>query len=82
MLPFAYVLTSRKTGVEYRAVLSYIRNVVASILRPSVIMTDFESALYRTLMDVYPEAEVHGCFFHFCQVSFVHIIKQLLSSYY
>lgn len=68
MLPFAYVLMSKKTAVAYTTVFSFIKTDFAPMLRPAIIMTDYESALYRSLMKAYPEAEVHGCFFQFCQV--------------
>lgn len=69
ILPFAYVLMTRKTAAAYRVVLTFLKERLPPRLRLAVIMTDYEAVLYISLMNAYPESEVHGCYFHYCQVT-------------
>jgi hypothetical protein len=38
-------------------------------MAPVTIMTDFERALQNALQETFPNAAIHGCFFHFGQVN-------------
>lgn len=44
----------------------YIENNVFQ-LNPKSFMTDFETGLRSALRHVYPDSEVKGCHFHYCQ---------------
>jgi hypothetical protein len=65
-----YVLMSEKTRNAYRFLFREIKDRAADlniILDPLVITSDFESGLLPAIADVFPQARVQGCFFHFCQ---------------
>ena len=49
------------------AVLKIICKGYKIVINLAFIIPDFESALKNTLKEVIPEAEVKGCYFHFCQ---------------
>ena len=38
-----------------------------SNLKPIRVMQDFERALKKATLEVFPHAQIKGCFFHFCQ---------------
>ena len=48
----------------------HVRNM---ILQPTHILCDFESGLLPALNNSFPEAEVWGCYFHFCQSVYKYI---------
>ncbi|XP_052130167.1 uncharacterized protein LOC127751125 [Frankliniella occidentalis] len=67
LYPVAYALMTRRTTDAYEAVLRCICNHVPGIQRPASLMADFEPALRSGFRRVWPEIEVHGCWFHFGQ---------------
>lgn len=57
---------NRKTTAAYTAVFEFIE---ANICKLNAIsfMTDYESAMRNGLRAVYPDAELHACWFHYTQ---------------
>lgn len=67
-----YVLMERKTRSSYDCVLQFIRNNLIPTLRPSVIITDYETALRDVLLSVFQGARSVGCWFHHNQVKLIY----------
>lgn len=65
-IPFIYVLMTRKTQAAYTHLFRCIDDEILP-LNPSSFMTDYEVAMRNALGTVYPEAQMYGCWFHFCQ---------------
>lgn len=61
---------TRKTRAAYTELLEFVRDLVLPSLEDITvhIVTDFERGLQAALKSVFPEAFVHGCWFHFSQV--------------
>lgn len=55
---------SHKNADTYERVFSYIENNVFK-LKPSQFMCDFEAGLRLSINKCYPNALLHGCWFHF-----------------
>lgn len=58
----------KKSKIAYNVIVEFLRSL-APTLRPTNIMTDFEPALRDSLLENFPEAVAHGCWFHHNQVS-------------
>lgn len=48
----------------YERVFMYIEQIFK--LQPTRFMTDFESGMRAAIKKCYPEAKLHGCWYHFC----------------
>ena len=66
VFPVGYALMSRKTEAAYASVLKTMFENLLPSLRPSNLMSDFETALQNVLKHIFPDATVNGCFFHHC----------------
>lgn len=64
--PFIYVLMKGRTKEAYISLLRYIEENVCR-LRPASFMSDYEAALRNALRSIFPECEINGCYFHYCQ---------------
>nr|CAD7427877.1 unnamed protein product [Timema monikensis] len=64
----AYVIMTRKPIAGYSLVFEFVRNVLRG-LNPSIIMTDYEESLRRSLRTAFPNATLIGCWFHFDQTT-------------
>lgn len=58
----------KKTAQAYDTALQFIKHNLLPEFRPSVILTDFETALRTMLIRHFPSATAHGCWFHVNQV--------------
>lgn len=57
---------TRKTSECYKAVFDFIeRNLFK--LQPNEIITDYENGMRKAIKECWPEVELHGCWFHYCQ---------------
>lgn len=63
----------KKTRTSYESVFRFIKNNLLPTLTPSVIITDYETALRDVLMSVFPGARSVGCWFHHNQVIIIPI---------
>lgn len=61
--PFIYALLPRKTTEIYSRVLELIREHI----NPRTIIIDFEQAEEHAFRESFPDADMHGCFYHFAQ---------------
>lgn len=65
VFPVFYVLMTGKSADEYMAVLKYIEDYIFK-LKPAKFMADFESGIRKAIGDFYPNASLHGCWYHYC----------------
>lgn len=66
--PCAFVLMEKRTVAAYNGVFLKLKDLLPSF-KPTLVMTDFETALIKSLNENFPDAKKTGCFFHYCQVS-------------
>lgn len=61
-----YILAFGKDKLTYESVFSELKKAEPR-LNPHYVMVDFELAAIKAVNLIFPEADVSGCFFHFCQ---------------
>jgi hypothetical protein len=66
VLPVCYALLPSKTEEIYRRMIRLILEAWPA-MNPQAISTDFERSLINAFVAAFPDAEVHGCFFHLVQ---------------
>lgn len=67
-VPMIYALLCNKTKNTYIRLFTKIKELGQNFtLTPSSILSDFEQAAHRAIEEVFPNAEVVGCFFHLSQ---------------
>ncbi|XP_050311003.1 uncharacterized protein LOC126746707 isoform X1 [Anthonomus grandis grandis] len=64
--PVAHIFMERRTKILYDAVFAYLRENFPQFVNINVV-TDYEVALVESLRNNFPNASLHGCFFHYCQ---------------
>jgi len=65
IFPFVYALLPNKTTESYKYVLEQLSdNTLGYVLRPEIVILDFEKAVINGVKEVYPDATLHGCYFH------------------
>ena len=64
IIPCAYSLLPDKRSSSYQYVWQTVRDIV-NPASPKTILVDFEQAEIKACREVYPEADISGCFFHF-----------------
>jgi MULE transposase domain len=67
-VPCVYVLLRNKTIDSYARMLQTLVDCVpAIVLTPTTITLDFETAAFAAFQNRFPQATLHGCFFHLSQ---------------
>ncbi|KAF2899731.1 hypothetical protein ILUMI_06457, partial [Ignelater luminosus] len=66
VISLVYILLPNKTNTTYKRVLEHLKNLKSDI-KPTTVMTDFESALYGAFAEIFDGIQLCGCFFHFGQ---------------
>jgi len=67
VIPLVRVLMRKRTTAAYRAALEKLKSL-APRFKPSQIMTDYERGEQKALEEAFPNAELHGCLFHYAKV--------------
>ncbi|KAG4076567.1 hypothetical protein HA402_002730 [Bradysia odoriphaga] len=80
-LPLVYILTCGKDVFTYMEIFSKLKEFEPQ-LNPKKIMIDFEMAAIKSLKEVFPEADVYGCFFHMCKCIYRKIQEHGLQTIY
>lgn len=65
-----FVLCSRKTEETYRIIFTHLKEHARRLglrLSPERVVVDFEMASMNAIKEIFPDAEVFGCLFHFSQ---------------
>lgn len=65
--PILFALVNRKSQALFRKIFKYLRDVLAPLLRPNEIITDFEASLYYALTETYVDSHLGGSVFYFAQ---------------
>ncbi|QQP52192.1 Uncharacterized protein FKW44_004253 [Caligus rogercresseyi] len=63
-LPLVYCITNNRNEETYSIIFNFIKN---KEIVPISITIDFERAAINEIKNVFPEAKIYGCFFHFGQ---------------
>ncbi|GLV46359.1 hypothetical protein CBL_20707, partial [Carabus blaptoides fortunei] len=63
--PVMYVLMSNKSIDAYRSVLTYFHNECINGIEIQSVMADYESAVRSAVTEIFPNQQLHGCWFHF-----------------
>ncbi len=66
-VPLVFVLMSGKRKCDYRRVLKAVQNLLPDHIELQCVVADFESALWRAVEKVFPDAGIKGCVFHWTQ---------------
>lgn len=53
---------------QYVQLFTYLKQVLVRGWHPLEVMADFEKGLRAAIREVYPNAVVKGCYFHYTQV--------------
>lgn len=81
VLPLVYIFLADKSKESYSVVFGELK-CLRPDLNPLRIMTDFEISSIAACQEVFPEARMKGCLFHFRRCLFRHIQQcSLLSAY-
>ncbi|KRY45231.1 hypothetical protein T03_8571, partial [Trichinella britovi] len=70
LLPVVYRLTVRKDLPTYSRIFEVLHSKAEELgvqLEPAKFVCDFETALIPAIQGNFPNTQVQGCFFHFCQ---------------
>lgn len=79
--PAFYALMSRKTQPLYRAVFESMKNLVPAC-NPESAMADFEDAPVSAFHELFPNASISGCWFHYAQAVMKRVQKLGLKQEY
>ncbi|CAI2384620.1 unnamed protein product [Moneuplotes crassus] len=71
--PIAHVLMQSETYEGYKTVLNWFNSEIG--LQPRFITTDFELSLITASKEVYPNADIVPCFFHFTKALWMNAAK-------
>lgn len=66
VIPVIYVLMSNKTAESYEIMLNIIKSQIPGF-NPAHFMTDYEAASMKAIQNVFPQANIKGCFYHFAR---------------
>ncbi|XP_067619862.1 uncharacterized protein [Eurosta solidaginis] len=72
IVPLVYVLACNKKQETYNIIMKTLLEQGNSI-KPKYVIMDFEKAAINSVKNSFPEALVHGCFFHFSKNIWRHI---------
>lgn len=64
-----YALTSRMTQATYESFFRIVRRILPLNFAQLTVITDYERGLMNAVTVVFPESQLQGCWFHYCQVS-------------
>ena len=70
MIPLVYVLLPNKTRETYTRMFRLLQDALIArniIWSPNSFQIDFELAVIRAIEMLFPNAQIRGCLFHFCQ---------------
>ncbi len=66
VLPAVYALLPNKRKATYCKLIEMLRQLQQD-LAPQNIISDFETAAFTAFQEAFPDARIHGCFFHLSQ---------------
>lgn len=72
LIPLVYILTTDRKTETYKIILEKLIELQQG-LNPSLFIVDFEMSFIKAFECVFPECDIHGCYFHWCQCVWRHI---------
>ena len=84
-VPVVYCLTCNKTAAVYRSIMVLLKQralELGLVLQPHTIRSDFESGLFPAIMAEFPNTQIKGCHFHYCQDIYKTVQRLGLANYY
>ncbi|XP_074106784.1 uncharacterized protein LOC141532364 [Cotesia typhae] len=75
------VLMERRNTELYNTVFEWIRKKCPKLQKNKnlIILTDYERATIKSLRLNFPAAQIHGCYFHYCQAVVKYWVKSRIS---
>ncbi|XP_064079450.1 uncharacterized protein LOC135196532 [Macrobrachium nipponense] len=70
--PRIYALLPNKTEETYKMLYKKIQELLQQ--NPLTKMSNFEKGLFNAIKCTFPDTDVSGCFFHFCQANYKKIV--------
>ena len=80
-IPVAHIIMTNKSETFYNLVFEKLKNLAGDNWTPDEIMSDFEKAVLNSLGNMFPEANLSGCRFHFAQASYLRVQKHRKDEY-
>jgi len=68
-VPCAYFVSVKRDQATYVRFLQSLVRASGGDWCPNAVVTDFEHALQHAVAEVFPDAGLWGCYFHYSQVS-------------
>lgn len=68
MVPIAWALMENKLAGSYDNLFNHLKQQFPE-LDPPVITSDFELSMRKSIRQIFPDAKLLGCYFHYAQVS-------------
>ena len=81
-LPCGFSLLPSKEQTVYEFMLSKISEKVGTNRKLDTIVTDFESAMYNALMEMFPDVDHVGCQYHFRAAVWKNVCDKGLQSFF
>ncbi|XP_066274964.1 uncharacterized protein [Branchiostoma lanceolatum] len=66
-VPLAFALMSRRKKADYQAVLAHIKASLPTRAEMVECVLDFEMGMWQALPLAFPDVQIKGCVFHWCQ---------------
>ncbi len=66
IVPLVYMLLPRKDRATYMRAFRALQQIEPQF-QPAKWMVDYEQAAIQAIAEVFPNCEISGCFFHYCQ---------------
>lgn len=72
LIPLVYIVTTDRTEETYLLILKKLCELQEG-LNPTLLIVDFELSFINAFENIFPQCDIHGCFFHWCQCIWRHI---------
>ena len=69
-MPRVFALLPDKTQETYKKLFQIIKTLLGIEFQPESISTDFEKGNINCIHELYPDADIFCCLFHFCQAHY------------
>ena len=66
-VPLVFILMSGKKKGDYKKVVKKVKNLLPPNPAVSRIVADFEAAMWKGIISIFPDVQIQGCLFHWTQ---------------
>ena len=70
---FAYICMSSRRFIDYIEVFGKILEILPTNCLQRIVM-DYEKGAWQAVRAIFPDIEIKGCLFHYCQVFIFNLI--------